>query len=269
MKQHLLLLGLAGLLFTSCGSTDEIIDDLADQINLPDRIASGRAKAYAYNASRTDSTLSQIDYQYYTPQFSSGVMDSSYKDVVNARIVELAAMESPDVETQLIGPLTDYYFERVVNDFTVDEVDDLDSARMHTWSMEAGFDIIESKKYILLNSYGWAYTGGAHGNGHSLFEYFLKSNGEKIGLHYFVSNMDALLEVAIEHFREQQDIEEGASLNEMGFWFDNDEFQLNDNFYFDSGNLNFVFNPYEIAPYAAGTIELSIPLSDLEGIVTQ
>jgi hypothetical protein len=196
-------------------------------------------------------------------------MDSSYKDVVNARIVELAAKESPDVETQLVGPLTDYYFERVVNDFTVDEADDSDSMNMYRWSMEAGFDINESGKYVLLNSYGWSYTGGAHGNGYSLFEYFSKENGEEIGLEYFVSNMDVLLEVALKHFREQQEIGEGTSLDEAGFWFDNDEFQLNSNFYFDSENLNFVFNPYEIAPYAAGTIELMIPLSDLEGIVTR
>jgi len=52
-------------------------------------------------------------------------------------------------------------------------------------------------------------------------------------------------------------------LEEYGFWFQGDAFEVNENFYFENGNIVFLFNPYEIAPYAGGTSELIIPLSDL------
>lgn len=263
----IILFGVAGLFLASCGATNEIIYEVSDEFNLPDRIASGRAKAYAYNLDHSDSTLSQIDYQYYTPQFSSGVMDSTFKDSVNARVVELASMESPDVETLLLGPLTDYYFERVVNDFTVDEADDSDGMDMYRWTMEVGFEIVEKKDFVCLSSGAWSYTGGAHGNGGSSYDYFLKETGESIEIDYFVVNMEGLLEIAEEHFREQQQIDEGISLNEVGFWFEDDVFHLSQNFYFSGNEMTFIYNSYEIAPYAAGAIELNVPLDELNGIV--
>ncbi|MCR9173995.1 MAG: RsiV family protein [bacterium] len=267
--KHLLLFAIVGLFAVSCSTTEEILDEVSDEINLPDRIASGRAKAYAYNMDRSDSTESMIDYQYFTPQFSSGVMDSVYKDSVNARIVELAAMQSPETETQLLGPLTDYYFERVVDDFTVDEEDDEDDFNMWTWEMQAGFDISETSRYVCLNSHGWAYTGGAHGNGFLFYEYFLKQNGQRIGLEYFAEDMESLLTIAEKYFRSHIGLEQGESLNDAGFWFEDDTFALNDNFVFEEDFMTFVFNPYEVAPYAAGMIEFSIPLEELSGIITQ
>ncbi len=268
MKQLLLFL-ITGTILASCSTTEEIIEEVSDEINIPDRIASGRAKAYAYNLDRSDSTMSVIDYQYFTPQFSSGVMDSTFKDSVNARIVEIASMQSPDTETMLLGPLTDYYFERVVDDFTVDETEEDEDFEMWRWQMEAGFDISETDSYVCLSSHGWAYTGGAHGNGYSFYEYFLKENGSMVGLDHFTSDMGVLLTVAEKYFREQQEVEPGASLNDAGFWFENDEFALNDNFYFSGDKIIFVYNSYEIAPYAAGVIDLEIPLADLEGVVSR
>jgi len=266
MKQ-LLLYFVAATLLVGCGTTEDLIDDVSDELNLPDRIASGRAKAYAYNLDRSDSTASIIDYQYYTPQFSSGVMDSIFKDSVNVRIVEMAAMQSPDTETVLFGPLTDYYFERVVDDFTVDETEEDEDYEMWRWQMEAGFDISETNEYVCLSSRGWAYTGGAHGNGYSYYEYFSKEDGSIMLLEDFTLDMEALLTVAEKYFRDEHEMEPSTPINEPGFWFENDTFHLNDNFYFSGGKMIFVYNAYEIAPYAAGVIDLQIPLSELEGIV--
>lgn len=268
MKQFFLFCAVS-MLVASCSTTETIIEEVSDEINIPDRIVSGRAKSYAYNMDRSDSTLSQIDYQYYTPQFSSGIIDSAFKEVVNARIVQLVSMGSPDNETELLGPLTDFYFERVVNDFTVNEADDDDEMDMWRWEMQAGFEIKEYKDYVLLTSGGWEYTGGAHGNGYTFFEYYSKEDGELLTTEYFVADYDALLGVAEKHFRVQQEIEEGASINSTGCWFENDQFALNENFFFAGGEMIFLYNSYEIAPYAAGVIELRIPLSELEGIVKQ
>jgi len=257
----------AAMVLLSCGSTDDIIEEVSDELNLPDRIASGRATAYAYNMDHSDSTVSRIDYEYYTPQFSSGVMDSIFKDSVNERIVFLASLESPDSETELLGPLTDYYFERVVDDFTVDAADDVDEMDMWRWSMEVTFDISETESYVRLMASGWSYTGGAHGNGYTSYEYFSKANGESLGLDYFIVDMDALLPIAEKYFRIQQEIGEEESLEDVGFWFEDGIFELNENFYFTEDQMVFVFNPYEIAPYAAGTIILEIPLSEMDELL--
>ena len=48
--------------------------------------------------------------------------------------------------------------------------------------------------------------------------------------------------------------------------FDTDESQ-DENFYFTSTGLCFYFSPYEIAPYASGTITVEIPYEKLVGII--
>lgn len=254
------------LLLGSCQSTEEIIADVSSELNLPDRIASGRAKSYAYSLGGADSTLSQIDYQYYTPQFSSGVMDSTFKDSVNARIMWLARWELQDDIIEPLGPLTDYYFQRIVDEFTIDEVDDYDDLQMHRWTMEVSFDISETSEYVMLETGSWSFTGGAHGNGAVIYDYFDKKTGKMLGYDYFFTSIESVSAAAEPYFREQQEVPEGVSLEDYGFWFENDQFAVNDNFYFSGEDVVFVFNPYDIAPYAAGTITLTVPLSALEHI---
>jgi hypothetical protein len=241
-------------------------EPISGNLYIPKRIESGEAHAYAYSLDKKDSTLSQISYQYFTPQFSSGVMDSTFKDSVNARIVYWASSQSPEVETPLVGPLTGYYFQQVVNDFTIDE-QAYDDMNMHLWSLEMGFDIVETSDYVRLNTHAWSYTGGAHGNGFTVYEYFEKTDGNRIHLNYFTNDVEALTRAAEPYFREQQEIPDGMSYGEFGMWFENDDFALNDNFYFSKEEMVFIYNPYEIAPYAGGTIELRIPFSALEGIL--
>lgn len=267
MKRNRLLIVCIGALLVSCGSSNQLVEEISNELNLPGRIASGRADSYAYNLNRSDSTLSRIDYQYYTPQLPTGLVDSTYKEAVNARIVEWASTEFVGPETVLNGPLTDYYFERVVNDFTIDEQDDKDGMGAYQWSMNIGFNIHEEKNFVCLETNAWWYTGGAHGNGATTYEYFRRETGEEIGLDYFVVRMEDLLAIAEKHFREQQELEEDITWDEAGFWFDGDEFHLTENFYFENGTMVFVFNPYDISAYAAGTIELTVPLNELKGIV--
>ncbi len=40
-------------------------------------------------------------------------------------------------------------------------------------------------------------------------------------------------------------------------------------FFIDSDGLLFVFDPYQVAPYAAGIIEVKVPYSDLEDIINK
>ena len=43
---------------------------------------------------------------------------------------------------------------------------------------------------------------------------------------------------------------------------------LSNNFYFDDENLYFLYNQYEITAYAAGTVLIKIPFSDIKPLLT-
>jgi hypothetical protein len=50
-------------------------------------------------------------------------------------------------------------------------------------------------------------------------------------------------------------------------WFIEGRLTANENFYFTEKKIVFVYNPYEIGPYAAGAPSVEIPLSKLEDLL--
>ena len=66
-------------------------------------------------------------------------------------------------------------------------------------------------------------------------------------------------------FRNDEKISSTASLTE-NYFFENGKFNLPENFYISNKGLVFLYNPYEIKPYVAGTTELVIPFANLKKI---
>jgi hypothetical protein len=71
----------------------------------------------------------------------------------------------------------------------------------------------------------------------------------------FEEPLRALAEV---RFRAERQLAPDASLGEEGFWFEEDRFELNDNWLVDPEGLRFYFNSYEIAPYVFGPTDLTV-----------
>jgi len=135
------------------------------------------------------------------------------------------------------------------------------------WSNEIDWDIYYNRHSILsfgLNKY--YYTGGAHPNYMSLHFNFDLNKGEKIKLDdLFEGDYETLLlKLAEKELRLQQDIPANAPLSDFIF---ETELTLNENFYISSEGITFVYDPYEIAPYAVGTITLPIAFKDIKKII--
>jgi hypothetical protein len=70
-----------------------------------------------------------------------------------------------------------------------------------------------------------------------------------------------------EHLRMAYDIPAGAPLNgEAGILFDK-HLALTKNFYVTGKGVGFIYNPYEVAPYVVGEIELYVPFSEITDIL--
>lgn len=238
-----------------------------DEMGPSDRIVTGTVTGFVHTSETSetpDSTESTIGYAFYTPQFSSNLMDSVYKDSVNKMIYELTLSETMGYESNLgYQQLTESFFEARMDSFLLEAQYEADYLEANPWSMEIGFQIDEYKSYVTLEYSGWNYTGGAHGNFWDSFYLFDKSTGSILNLLDFVSDVEILEQIALPYFRAQNEVPEGMTLEEYGFWFEGDQLKLNENFYFTKDSIVFVFNIYEIAPYAGGAVELKVPLSDL------
>lgn len=110
----------------------------------------------------------------------------------------------------------------------------------------------------------YAYTGGAHGNATITFLNFDSVTGDKISLKSLFNDMEAFTKIAETKLREQYQIQDHEPINSTGFWFDEDRFSLPETIGFTETEVVLIYNPYEIASYADGFIEITIPKQEVE-----
>jgi hypothetical protein len=111
------------------------------------------------------------------------------------------------------------------------------------------------------------FTGGAHPNANRRLVSFDIASGRLLGLDDLCIDPEAFAAIAERQFRLARNIGPEASLEQAGFFLDDGRLPLPDDVGIVAGGLLLHWNPYEIAPYAAGPSTLTIPPSELEGVV--
>jgi len=125
-----------------------------------------------------------------------------------------------------------------------------------------------SKQLISLELRQYTYTGGAHGYGTTFFTNIDPDTGDEIPMESLFNDLSNFQEFAERKFRAQYGIPEDENINSNGFWFDDDVFYLPQAIGFSETDLILIYNPYDIASYAQGTIEVLIPLEEASRYLT-
>ena len=123
--------------------------------------------------------------------------------------------------------------------------------------------IFENKDLISIRLVAYIFTGGAHGFGSTRFLNFDKGSGNELERNDLFKDRQKLEEIAENRFRIQENIPQNAPINSTGFMFETDSFYLPENIGFTEEGLQLLYNPYEVASYADGTIELLIPYAEV------
>jgi hypothetical protein len=168
-------------------------------------------------------------------------------------------------------PLTVQLIEKSMNDFKRYANRSKPEFEM-TPSMTDEYTIDDAhKEFVTLTAVSSSYEGGAHGMYGTAYYQFDKRTGKELVLTDFITDIKEFNRIAEKYFKKSQDIPVNVSVgskdHSFDFWFENDQFACNDNFYFDGKSMHFMFMPYEITNYAAGTIEFSIPMNKIEHLL--
>ena len=113
------------------------------------------------------------------------------------------------------------------------------------------------------------FTGGAHGGYGTYFININPENGKRITLQDRLKPgfEEPLRQIGEKVFTEAYEPTDSISNEDLGFEFPEGMFTLNENYGFTKEGLKFVYNIYEIAPYAAGAQEIVIPYHDLKALL--
>lgn len=133
------------------------------------------------------------------------------------------------------------------------------------WEAKISGQIAYEDKNVLtisLNSY--LFTGGAHGYTSRRFLNFNKRKAVEYENWELFKDKDHFEHFAETKFRIQEDIPQDAPINTTGFMFEKDAFYLPENIGFTPEGLILLYNQYEVASYADGTIELKLPMNEVK-----
>ena len=115
----------------------------------------------------------------------------------------------------------------------------------------------------------YSYTGGAHPNYWTAYRNFDPRTGQRLSLQDVTTDMARIRALAEDEFRRSQNLGAREGLGQAGYWFADNIFTLPDNFAFTDKGLLFTYNPYEIASYAQGPIELLLPYTRSRGLLKE
>ncbi len=138
------------------------------------------------------------------------------------------------------------------------------------WYFERfGTVLFYNKDFISFRITENSYLGGAHPNSYSVLTVFDLITGNKVSLNDIFNKgyQTKLNQIAEKEFRVLKEISVDESLNDAGFWFEDNKFTINDNFALTDEGITFYYNNYEITAYAYGPTELVIPISKISEII--
>lgn len=207
-------------------------------------------------------------------------VESDDKDCAKIAINYITFLEAPSdsvldkLNMNLLDELRGEGYTNVVayaNGFIRDFVKDkAEIPNMATWNAEIDQKVrFNTSEFICIETSQFTYTGGAHGIYGTSYENYDRNTGELIQLtDLFVPNFEKqLITMGEKYFRESMAISATESFDKTDYTFPNDQFYLPQNFGLTKEGITFLYSIYEIAPYAKGEQEFTIPYSELKGLL--
>ena len=133
------------------------------------------------------------------------------------------------------------------------------------WKAEIFAEVSYEDPYMItLKMDAYTYTGGAHGYGFTRYLNFDKEKGSEMEAWQLFKNQADFERFAEGKFRVQEQIPKDQSINSTGFMFEQDSFHLPENIGFTWEGVTLHYNQYEVASYADGPIEVTIPYNEMQ-----
>jgi hypothetical protein len=114
--------------------------------------------------------------------------------------------------------------------------------------------------YIIVKRILDFYDGGAHGMYGTDYRVFDRNTARLVTLSDIADagRLSDLREAVVEELRKKFELREDERLTDAGFF--EDDIALTENFFLSEDGIGFHWNPYDVAPYVFGEIEVVVPL---------
>lgn len=206
-------------------------------------------------------------FKFLEPQGKDDASDSIRKYLSDSRITAMSSVTDSLSLTKLsnVHQIEEIYgvFSKSYQDFRKDFPD-----AALCWSLEQkGDTLITTPKIVVYQLDLFTFTGGAHPNTFRQFTLFDSQTGKEKAAKLLIRDTTLLLTKTEAAFRKLEGLTSTDNLEEKGYFLNEGKFFLPASIAFTRKGILLYYNPYEIAAYVRGAIELEIPYEELQGIV--
>ncbi|KAA8482854.1 uncharacterized protein DUF3298 [Arcticibacter tournemirensis] len=156
---------------------------------------------------------------------------------------------------------------------TEEFMDKYEEFKKEPYSQGRKYGLISSTKVmeelgnlLTLQLDAYTYSGGAHGASFTHFFNYDIRNKKMIFIDDVINDnyQDCLVKVAERIFKKNEGLNPGQPLKPNAYFFENNRFSLANNYVFTPQGIMFLYNEYEIKPYADGKTELLVPYAEIK-----
>ncbi|MCC8408132.1 DUF3298 and DUF4163 domain-containing protein [Mucilaginibacter sp. UR6-1] len=205
---------------------------------------------------KADSTCTHFEVTY--PEFTG---QQKLNDSVTHKLLVLFAYDGK-ADSSLNA-----YAKRFLGDYETFKKENPDT-KMY-FEMDSHASVIhQDTNLVAIEVGGYIFQGGAHGGSTTVFiNWDTKANKDLTLDDLLVDGYGPkLTAIAEKIFRKDEKLSDTASLA-TNYFFESNKFALNSNFMVTPVGLRFLYNQYEIKPYAAGQTELLIPYAQIKPLL--
>ncbi|MGB6092549.1 MAG: DUF3298 domain-containing protein [Moheibacter sp.] len=139
-----------------------------------------------------------------------------------------------------------------------------------TWNYEYFSKLtpyFNSPDFLIMQLFGYNYSGGAHGMSYQQFFNYSKKNGKWIEINDVLdlNRKNEILKVLDKQLRKEFNIPAGVKYSDAeGTIFINNDLSLSENFSISKAGITFYYGLYDMTPYVYGFFELFVPYENLK-----
>lgn len=131
-------------------------------------------------------------------------------------------------------------------------------------------EVIKGEKGYINYIITWEeFTGGAHPNSYYTVLNFNPKSGEEVVLSDIFKDEyeEPLTEILVNNLAKQLEVTDIEGIKEKGYLYQDTEMFISNNFILDNEKIVFIYNRYEIAPYALGDIMIEVAYNELKDLM--
>lgn len=273
MKKHIIRIGILALLLTSCHTKTK--KEETSQFTSSDiAVAEEELQYDSFVIQLTDTLISGQPAPNYTialnlPFCKDG---SPIAEAINQKLCEEITGESTQ---QLDSSFTAYAqklsktVEQELREAYDPDSEDLNMTLQYHILIGGEFSTHPLKGHVAYSVFTDIYTGGPHGNREIKYMNFDKSTGKYLNKEdvFDTAKEQLLIDLILKKIMSDRGCENIEQLHKISSINVVGELYVGNNFLLEDSGVTFVYNTYEIASYADGTIFVYLPYEDLKEIL--